>query len=350
MKIGLIGLPRSGKSSCFAALTGLPPQPSGAGERIGVVAVPDARLARLADIYHSTNIVYAEIALVDTDPIPCSGSGADVEKHLARLAQECEAFVIVLQCFGDLDYQGKPLNPRSDLETVLLALTLADLGIVQRRLERIHSGAKKDRNILEIHLLEDLQQQLSAGMPISQIGITEEQRRWLSGLTLVSALPLLVACNVADDDLEGEKAKTALAYATQLGLPYLLFCAQLEKEIAQLQPEEQAEFLQDYGLTSSARERFIKATYDLLDLVTFLTANAKEAHAWPIRRGATAFQAAGKIHTDMAKGFIRAEVVAFSDLDRFGSLAECRKHGLVRLEGKDYIVQEGDVLEIRFSR
>lgn len=350
MKIGLIGLPSSGKSSCFAALTGLASQASGAGERVGVVSVPEPRLGRLAELYHPGKITFAEIALVDTDPIESGETGAQVEKHLSNLAREAEAFAIVLQCFGDLDHRGEALDPRADLETVLMELTLADLGIVQRRLGRIEGGAKKERNPQEEQFLEQLQGELSGGKPVFEMHLRPEQQRLLGGMTLVSALPLLVACNIGEDDLAGAKAEGAVALAEEQGLPHLNFCAALEIEIAQLPPDEQAAFLADYGLEASARDRFIRCAYDLLHLVTFLTAGEKEVHAWPVQFGATAPQAAGKIHTDMEKGFIRAETVAFADLDKYGSMAECRKHGLVRLEGKEYVVKDGDILDIRFSR
>jgi len=350
MKIGLVGLPGSGKSSCFSALTGLPPQPSGTGERLGTVQVPEPRLLRITEIHNSAKITYAEITLVDTDPIQSGESGAQVEKHLSQLAREADAFAIVLQAFGDLDHLGSPLDVRGDLETVLMELTMADLGIVTRRLERIESGSKKDRNLNEVQLLQHLESELGTGKPVIEMGLTPEQQRVLGGMTLVSALPLLVACNVGEDDLAGSKAEGAVALADEQGLPHLNFCAALEVEIAQLPPEEQAEFLADYGLEASARDRFIRAAYDLLHLVTFLTGGPTEAHAWPVHQGATAPEAAGKIHTDLQKGFIRAETVAFADLDKYGSMAECRKHGLVRLEGKEYVVKDGDVLDIRFSR
>jgi len=315
-----------------------------------VVRVPEPRLLRLAELYAPPKITYAEIMLVDTDPIESGGGGEQVEKHLANLAREAEAFAIVLQCFGDMDHSGSPLDPSGDLETLLMELTLADLGLVSRRLERIEGGSKKDRNANEVQLLELLQAALSAGQRVHGLGLRPEQQRLLSGMTLVSALPLLVACNVGEDDLQGEKAAPAMALADAQGLPQLQFCASLEIEIAQLPPEEQAAFLADYGLQASARDRFIRAAYDLLHLVTFLTAGEKEVHAWPVHQGATAPEAAGRIHTDLQNGFIRAETVAFTDLDQYGSLAECRKHGLVRLEGKEYLVKDGDVLDIRFSR
>ncbi|MEN6304927.1 MAG: DUF933 domain-containing protein [Armatimonadia bacterium] len=349
MKIGLIGLPSSGKSSCFSALTGLPPQAAGAGERIGTVQVPEPRLLRLQEIHNARRIVYPDMFIVDTAAIESNASPEQIEKHLANLSREAEAFVIVLQCFGDLDRTGSPLDPRGDLEELLLALSLADLAMVERRLERKQTG-RRDSNPNEEQLLVRLQEHLSQGGLVNQMEITPDQWKLLAGQVLITALPLMVVCNIGEDDLEGKRAAGAAELAEERGLPHLNFCAALEIEIAQLPEEEQKEFLADYGLEASARSRFIRAAYELLDLVTFLTAGEQETRAWPIRKNSTAPQAAGKIHTDLEHGFIRAETVAFADIDKYGSMAECKKHGLVRLEGKDYIVKDGDVLDIRFSR
>jgi GTP-binding protein YchF len=349
MKIGLIGLPSSGKSSCFAALTGLPAQASGAGERIGTVEVPEPRLLRLQEIHNARRIVYPEMFLVDTAAIESDATPEQIDRHLANLAREADAFAIVLQCFGDLDHRGNPLDAAGDLETLLLELSLADLTTVEKRLERLTSG-RMPKNPNEEALLLRLKEGLSQGDLVYRMGISADEEKLLSGQTLITSLPLMVACNIGEDDLEGTKAAAATALAEERGLPHLNFCAALEVEIAQLPEEEQKEFLQDYGLESSARSRFIRAAYDLLDLVTMLTAGEQETKAWPIRRNSTAPQAAGKIHTDLQTGFIRAETVAFDDIDRCGTMAECRKLGLVRLEGKEYIVKDGDVMDIRFSR
>lgn len=349
MKIGLIGLPASGKSTCFSALTGLPAQVSGAGERIGTVEVPEPRLLRLQEIHNARRIVYPEMFIVDTAAIESDASPDAIEKHLANLAREADAFAIVLQCFGDLDAQGNPLDPAGDLETLLLELAMADLSIVEKRLERLQSG-RMPKNPNEEALLLRLQTLLSEGGLVYQHGLSADEQKLMSGMVLITSLPLLVACNIGDDDLEGAKAAGAAAFAEAKGIPHLNFCGQLEQEIAQLPEDEQTAFLADFGLAASARSRFIRAAYDLLDLVTMLTAGEQETRAWPIRRHSTAPQAAGKIHTDLQTGFIRAETVAFADIDRHGTMAECRKLGLVRLEGKDYIVKDGDVLDIRFSR
>lgn len=349
MKIGLIGLPSSGKSSCFAALTGLPAQASGAGERIGTVEVPEPRLLRLAEIHSSRRIVYPEMFIVDTAAIESGASPEQIERHLASLAREADAFAIVLQCFGEMDPQGNSLDPASDLETLLLELSMADLTIVEKRLERLQSG-RMPKNPNEEAVLTRLKDHLSQGALVGTLALSPDDLKLLGGLTLITALPMMVACNIAEDDMEGKKAAGAAALADEKGLPHLNFCAQLEIEIAQLPEDEQKEFLADYGLEASARSRFIRAAYDLLNLVTFLTAGEQETRAWPIRQNSTAPQAAGKIHTDLQTGFIRAETVAFADIDRYGTMAECKKLGLVRLEGKEYIVKDGDVLDIRFSR
>lgn len=349
MEIGLIGLPGSGKTTCFSALTGLAIAP-GAGNRVGVVTVPEPRVDRLAALYNSRKLTYPEITFVDTPALDTLHGAGAIEKQLARLAQEVDAFALILQCFGTHDHSGKPLDAPGDLEALLLELCLADLGMVERRREKLEIQPKKDRNSYEGDLLARLHAHLSAGRPASLLSVTPEEEKLLRTYQLITMRPLMVVANVGDDDLEGQRAAPVLELARASGLPALHFCATLEAEIAQLPEEDQAAFLADYGLTASARSRLIRAAYDLLDVITFLTAGEKEAHAWTIKRNLKAPQAAGKIHSDFEAAFIRAEVVAFADLDRYETMAECRKHGLVRLEGRDYVVQDGDILDIRFSR
>ena len=349
MEIGLIGLPGCGKSACFEALTGLPAA-HGGGNQVGAVSVPEPRLCRLAEIYRSRKLTYPEITFVDT-PALGTGQGAGIiEKQLARLAQEADALALIVQCFGELDHDGSPLDPRGDLEVLLLELALADLATTRRRLERVRAQPKKDRSTYEEHLLERLHGHLAAGHPAFRLSASVEEEKLLRGCALITMRPLMVVANVSDSDLAGERAAGVVEVATANALPSLHFCAALEAEIAQLSPEEQAAFLSDYRLSEAARTSLIRAAHDLLDVMTFLTANDREAHAWTVRRGARAAEAAGKVHSDFEHSFIRAEVVHFDDLDRYGSLAECRKHGAVRLEGKEYVVKDGDVLDIRFSR
>jgi ribosome-binding ATPase len=349
MEIGLIGLSGCGKSTCFAALTGLPAT-HGGGNRLGTVSVPEPRVLRLAEIYHSRKLSYAEIVIVDTPALETGHGASAIEKRLARLAQEADAFVLIVRCFGELDHAGSPLDPRGDLEALLLELAFADLAVTERRLERVKALPKKDRGAYEEHLLERLQAHLGAGHPAFRLTASAEEEKLLRGYALITMRPLMVAANVSDSDLAGEAAAGVMEVAAANELPCLHFCATLEAEIAQLSPEEQAAFLSDYGLSAPARDRLIRAAYDLLDVMTFLTAGESESHAWTVRRGARAPEASGKVHSDFEQSFIRAEVVHFDDMDRYGSLAECRKHGTVRLEGKEYVVKDGDVLDIRFSR
>lgn len=349
MEIGLIGLPGCGKTTCFSALTGLTITP-GASTRVGVVTVPEPRIDRLNEIYTSRKLVYPEITFVDTPALDTVHGAGAIEKQLARLAQEADAFALVLQCFGTLDHGGKPLDPAGDLESLMLELALADLGIIERRIERLRNQPKKERNTYEDDLLARLQEHLSAGRLASLLPLSPEEEKLLRAYQLITMRPLMVVANVGDDDLAGENVAPVLEFARSAGVPSLHFCAALEAEIAQLPAEDQEAFLADYGLAESARSRLIRTAYELLDVITFLTAGEKESHAWTIKRNLKAPQAAGKIHSDFEAAFIRAEVVAFADLDQHGTMAECRKHGLVRLEGRDYVVQDGDILDIRFSR
>jgi hypothetical protein len=349
MKIALIGLTGSGKSTCFSALTGLAEAPGAGSDRLGVVPVPEPRLDRLEVIYSARRQVQAEITLADTPALDETAGPEAIEKQLGRLTQEAEAFVLVLRCFGDLDHRGEALDPPAELENLLLELNLADLGLVERRLQRMQQDTRRSQSGHEERLLRELQTHLTAGKRAAEFFADPEHQKTLGGYSLLTKIPLLVLCNVADNDLEGEGAAGVREACQSLSLPCLHFCAQLEAEIAQLPPAEQEGFLQDYGLENTARQRLIRAAYDTLGLITFLTAGEKETRAWPIAQGLTAAQAAGKIHTDIEKGFIRAEIVAFTALDQYGSLAECRKHGLVRLEGRDYLMKDGDVADFRFS-
>lgn len=350
MRIGLIGLPGSGKTTCFEALTGMPARQGPATDNVAVVTVPEPRVDRIAEIYNSRKLTYPEVIFFDTPALEVGHGPEAVEKQLARLAQEADALALILQCFGELDYAGNPLDPRGDLESLLLELALADLSMVQRRLDRLRGQPKKDRSSYEEQFIARLQAHLEMGHPAFRLEMTPEEEKLLRGTPLITTKPLMVVANVADDDLDDVRGQGAMEVASAQGLPGLHFCAALEAEIAQLPPEDQADFLRDYGLTEPARDRFIRTAYELLDVITFLTGGPTEAHAWTIKRDLKAPQAAGKIHTDFEQGFIRAEVVAFADLDRYGTMAECRKHGAVRLEGREYAVQDGDVLDIRFSR
>jgi len=356
MKLGFIGLPGSGKSSCFGLVTGRSFEELTAtahGEaQIAAVKVPEPRLPRVAEVFGSKKAVEPELTFVDVMALHKGEGHSAREDKLTKVAGDADAFALVVQCFGDMDHEGNPLDPRADLEALVLEMILTDLGVVEGRLERIELEMKaaRDKTNWERDLLQRIQAHLSADGLIAELEFTDDEDRQLRGFNLLTHKPLLVVLNVAEDDLEGERAAAARALAEERGFGHIALCAELELELAQLEDDERAEFLADYGLEGDAHDRLIRACYGVLDLITFFTANANEARAWTISEGATARDAAGKVHSDMYEGFIRAQVIPVEKLDELGSEAACREAGVARLEGREYLVQDGDVLEIRFSR
>ncbi|MGC9317617.1 MAG: DUF933 domain-containing protein [Armatimonadota bacterium] len=355
MKVGFLGLPGSGKTTLFNLVTGREVDPGEIGRaeaRIGVVKVPDARLHRIAEIYGSDHIAPPELTFVDLMALHRGEEHTARDDSLTRFAGDADAFALVIQCFGELDHQGSPLEPADDLEGLLLEMTITDLGVVERRIRRIEDELKaaRDKTHTEYDLLQRVSEQLGEGELVRDMDLHEEEERVLRGFNLLTSKPLLVVFNVSEEDLRAETCTGACKRAEKAGLQWIPVCAGLEQELAELDEQTQKELLAEYGLEAPARERFIRACYDLLDTITFFTANENEAHGWTISAGATAREAAGKVHSDMYEGFIRAEVIAFEDLDEHGSVAACKEAGAVRLEGRDYEVQEGDVLQVRFSR
>ena len=351
MKIGLVGLPGSGKSTCFRVLTGQE-QTEGYGQHanVAVIAVPDPRSERIYDLCQPKKMTQPEITVLDLLALRGGDSAAGEELELVKVASDADAFALVVQCFGDLDHRGQPLDSRADLETLLLEMGLTDLTIVEGRLKRLEreGGPREAHDKWEHELLSRCRDHLCTSGLLRQLEFAEDEAKHLRGFSLLTTKPLLVVFNVAEDDLHSEPAAQDLA--DEHGLPTFSLCAQLEEEISRLSPAEQTEFLVDFGLTELAQARFIQAAYQLLDVITFFTVNENEVRAWTISAGATAVEAAGKVHSDMQKGFIRAEVTPSAALDEHGSLAACREHGLLRVEGRDYVVQDGDILYIRFSR
>lgn len=356
MKLGFIGLPGAGKTSCFALVTGRSFEELTAAAhseaQIAAVKVPDERLPRVAEVFGSKRAVEPELTFVDVMALHKGEGHSAREDKLTRVAGDADAFALVVQCFGDMDHEGNPLDPRADLEALLLEMVLTDLAVVEGRLARIELEMKsaRDKSNWERDLLQRIREHLSADGLVSELSFTRDEELHLRGFNLLTQKPLLVLLNVAEDDLEGRRAAGARALATERGFGCIALCAELELELAQLEQDERAEFLADYGLEGDAHDRLIRACYRLLDLITFLTANASEARAWTITAGATARDAAGKVHSDMYEGFIRAQVIPFVKLDELGSEAACREAGVARLEGREYLVQDGDVIEIRFSR
>ena len=348
MKVGLTGFSGAGKTMVFNALTGLHARTGAHGEgrpNLGVIKVPDARVDRLAEIWKPRKTTYAEMSFIDFPPpraAPQRRAVLDAET-VAQL-RDADALVEVVRGFPDLT--GAGATPPADLEAFGAELLLADLAVVEKRLERLKKEKGHER---ERALLERIGPALESGTPLRTLGLGPEERANLAGFAFLSLRPLLIVLNVPEAEAAGASPDDVRARAVAEGAEAMVLSAQVEAEVAELEAADRAAFLADLGLEESARDRFIRASYGLLDLISFLTAGEDECRAWPIRRGTSALKAAGKIHSDIERGFIRAEVVAYEDFVRLGSEAKCREAGKLRLEGKDYVVQDGDIVHFRFA-
>lgn len=342
MKIGIVGPGGAGKSLVFSCLTGLDVSAqSGRAETLGVVQVPDSRLDDLSAMYKPKKTTPAEITFVDLGSATAS---AQKLSAITGALTDADALAVVVGGFNDP-------APADALESFMLDLVLADLSVVENRLERIALDLQrgKKESQAEEPLMRRLQETLAAGSRVESMEFSAEEHKTLRGYQFVTAKPAVVVANVAEEQL-GDGVWSALSSAAEgQGLSAIELCAPLEVEISQLPPDDRAAFLSEYGLEEPARERFIRKAYDLTNLMSFFTVGPDEVRAWSIRRGTLAPAAAGKIHSDIERGFIRAEVVAYDDLMAGGSIQECRAKGKVRLEGKTYEVQDGDVIEFRFA-
>jgi len=345
MKIGLVGFAGSGKTTVFNAMTGLDVPVGFGGElHLGAVRVPDQRIDTLSRIFEPRKTIYAEITFAD---IP--GEHGAEKKGLSRKAlqqiRDQEALCLVLRAFPNPALEG-PADPLADLEAFHAECVLADLEIVERRLER---GKREKANPLELAAFEMMRAALEAERPVRALPPEELHREQLKGYALLTDRPLLVAVNVAEDDA-GQPLDPDLAERIrQLDAAGLVLSASVEAEIAALPPEDQADFLADLGVNESALARFIRTAYGLLDLISFFTVGKDEVRAWTITRGTSARQAAGRIHSDLERGFIRAEVTPYEVFMEYGSEQAVKDAGKLQLEGKDFIVSDGDIVHIRFN-
>lgn len=363
MKLGIVGLPNAGKSTLFNAIMQTGAEASNypfstVSPNVGRVPVPDERLGKLDEIYHAKEIVPTAIEMVDiAGLVKGSGRGEGLGNQFLSFIREVDALVHVVRCFHDenVTHVYDSIDPVRDIETVNLELVFADLEMIERRLLKTEKTARTDKSLLrEMDILTKIKETLENGLPARSIKWDDaEEQKFVESLTLITQKPVLYAANVSEDDI-GKPSENALMKALQdfardEGTPLFVSCAKLEAEIATLEPEEKEMFLEDMGINENGLARLITAGYELLGLISFLTAGPKEVRAWTIRRGLKAPQAAGKIHSDLERGFIRAEVVAYNDLIQAGSYNAAKEKGNVRIEGKEYIVQDGDVVLVRFN-
>jgi GTP-binding protein YchF len=348
MRVGIVGFTGAGKTTVFNALTGLSASLGGFRDtgkpNLGTIKVPDERVERLTEIFSPRKSTLAEIVFVD---FPARGERgtAVLDRTVLAEMRDADALVQVVRGFPD-PATAEPPDPARDIEAFAGELILADLQIVENRLERLRKEKGKEQ---ERALVERCRAALESEQPLRTLELSAGEARALSGFGLLSRLPLLVTVNLNEEAAKEPLPQAVAAALERCRVTGIPMCAQIEMEIASLDPADRGAFLADLGLTESARDRFIRAAYALLDLVSFLTTGEDEVRAWPISRGTTAVRAAGKIHSDIERGFIRAEVVAYDDFIRLGSEAKCREAGRLRLEGKDYVVQDGDIIHFRFN-
>ncbi|MDD6614514.1 MAG: redox-regulated ATPase YchF [Lachnospiraceae bacterium] len=364
MKLGIVGLPNVGKSTLFNSLTKAGAESANypfctIDPNVGVVAVPDFRLKLLADMYHSAKVTPAVIEFVDIAGLVKGASkGEGLGNQFLANIREVDAIVHVVRCFEDTNviHVDGSVDPARDIETINLELIFSDLEILERRIAKTTRAARNDKaQAKELELLLRLQKHLEDGkLAITFETDDEDEQAWLAEYNLLTAKPVIFAANVCEEDLADDGASNphvekVRAIASESGSEVFVICAQIEQEIAELDEDEKQMFLEDLGLKESGLEKLIKASYSLLGLLSYLTAGETETRAWTIRKGTKAPQAAGKIHSDFERGFIRAEVVNYQDLLDCGSYAAAKEKGLVRLEGKDYVVKDGDVILFRFN-
>ena len=363
MKLGIVGLPNVGKSTLFNAITNAGAEVANYAfctiePNVGVVAVPDYRLDELAKMYSPKKITHAVIEFVDIAGLVKGASkGEGLGNKFLSHIREVDAVIHVVRCFDndDIMHVSGSVDPKRDIETINLELILSDLEILDRRIDRTAKAAKGDKSLLtELEFLKRLKTELENGVSARAVEADDDEKAILADIGLLSAKPVIYACNMSEDDFasnieNNERYKAVCEIAKAEGAEVLPICAELEAEISSLSKEEKEMFLSDAGIESGGLDMLIQRSYSLLGLISYLTAGEPEVRAWTIKKGTKAPQAAGKIHSDFERGFIRAEVISFDELMACGSMQAAKEKGKIRSEGKDYVMQDGDIVLFRFN-